>query len=404
MELELQRFGKIETAQGLADAMLCIDADRPNEIMVHWWGVGIEPRALLADGRWDGDRLQLAPRLLYTTGKDGALYLPRNLPQEQAEALRTARATLLNSGKTLEGEWTGPSGEKGRLTFSDFGGETDVGPIEAQQCDSWEAFKTWVNRIRVEKDAVMFRGHGSNAFQLRTTLHRVGRHRLERYCSEELRMFSAHAEAVLDTRLNLNDGADYATLLGLAQHHGLPTPLLDWTASPYIAAFFAFSDALDNEANRPKATHVRIYALTRQFATITSSALITVPATLPYLASLAISARLNPRLYAQQGQFLVTNISNLERFIKFSEHQSNEEFLLAADVPISFAPQALGDLTFMGLTAATMFPGLDGVGRMMRHAMVSKKQLFPFAGSPASGNEMPSQEGVSQIREAGSTS
>ncbi len=404
MELELQRFGKIETAQGLAEAMLCIDADRPNEIMVHWWGVGIEPKALLADGRWDGDRLQLVPRLLYTTGNNGALYLPPNLPPEQYEALRTVRATLLNTGKTLEGEWTGLNGEKGRLTFTDFGGETNVGPVKAQQCDSWEAFKTWVNRIRADKDVVMFRGHGSNAFQLRTTLHRVGRHRLERYCSEELRMFSAHAEAVLETRLNLSDGADYATLLGLAQHHGLPTPLLDWTSSPYIAAFFAFSDALENEANRPKARHVRIYALTRRFATITSPPVITVPATLPYLASLAISARLNPRLYAQQGQFLVTNIANLERFIKFYEHERNEEFLLAADVPISCAPDALGDLAFMGLTAATMFPGLDGVGRMIRHSMVSKKQLFPFADSQAHGNEIPSQERVSQASEAESSS
>lgn len=402
--MELQRFGKIETAQGLADAMLCIDADRPNEIMVHWWGAGIEPKALLADGQWDGDRLQLVPRLLYTTGNNGALYLPPNLTPEQVEALRSARATLFKTGKTLDGEWTGLNGERGHLTFDDFGGAADVGPIEAQQCDSWEAFKTWVNRIRAEKDVVMFRGHGSNAFQLRTTLHRVGRHRLERYCSEELRMFSAHAEAVLETRLNLNDGADYATLLGLAQHHGLPTPLLDWTSSPYIAAFFAFSDALENEANRPKATHVRIYALTRRFATITSPPVITVPATLPYLASLAISARLNPRLYAQQGQFLVTNIANLERFIKFSEHERNEEFLLAADVPIPCASDALGDLAFMGLTAATMFPGLDGVGRMIRHGMVSKKQIFPFAGSPASGNEIPSQEGSSQASEAGPTS
>ena len=401
--MELQRFGKIETAQGLADAMLCIDADQPNEIMVHWWGVGIEPKALLAEGRWDGDRLQLVPKLLYTTGNNGALYLSPNLPHEQVEALQNARATLLKKGKTLDGEWTGLNGEKGRLIFDDFGGATDVGPVEAQQCDSWEAFKTWVNRIRSEKDVVMFRGHGSSSFQLRTTLHRVGRHRLERYCWEELRMFSAHAEAVLETRLNLNDAADYATLLGLAQHHGLPTPLLDWTASPYIAAFFAFSDALENETNRPQATHVRIYALTGSFAAITSPPMVTVPATRPYLASLSISARLNPRLYAQQGRFLVTNIADLERFIRFYEQDRGMEFLLAADVPIEFAADALGDLAFMGLTAATMFPGLDGVGQMMRHGMVSKKQLFPFTGSPAGGNEMPSQGGASQASEADST-
>ena len=368
MTMPLQQFGKLETEEGQRNLMLCIDVDRPTEFMLHWWGEGFLGKALLADAREEGDTIELTPRWVYRVDDKGTLQLPRVRTADEERAVKGLRAKLKKVGSVLDGEWTMPDGKKGRITLQP--PEPNAPDIlKATDCETWDDFKDWANSARVNQRGDWYRGQGCNSFRLTTTLHRLGRTRLERYCADELRQFAVRAEAVLKMRFDMNNPHDYAVVIGLAQHHGLPTPMTDWTASPYIAAFFAFSDAFEARGNRPDSTHVRIFSLSEAFIARSSPSSVVVSHVQPYSCSLTIAPIHNERLYAQQGRFLVTNLADLESYIHFGEKLSQATILRAADVPIACAADALEDLEFMGLTAAAMFPGLDGVARMIKHQM-----------------------------------
>lgn len=362
--------------------MLFRDGDLPNEAMVHWWGTSEPPAALLAKQSELADgAIELIPTAFFRIDDGGGL-IRAQLSEDDYKQAQSIRATLYKTGEAFDGEWQDGAGRRGQIHFNPV---PETEELTAIKCETWSDFKAWASSIRRDKDVAAFRGHGSNKFRLRTTLQRAGRHRLERYCNETLPEFCRHAEAALGTRFKLEDGDDFATLMGLAQHHGLPTPLLDWTESPYIAAFFAFSDALEWRESR-EAEYVRIYGLTKTFVDSLYRRVVKIPYFSPYIASLQIGPLNNPRMYAQQGFFLVTNVANVEHWILEMGKHENSEYLVAADIPVSCASEALEDLRYMGLTAATMFPGLDGVGRMMKHVMSIRGDDHPRAGKPSTSN------------------
>jgi hypothetical protein len=89
-----QQFGQVETAQGVAEAMLCIDSDRPLEFMLHCYGTGISPVAALLEATKTGDRLELKPKLIYRVDQGEGLFLPPALSEEELKWRGHARAFL----------------------------------------------------------------------------------------------------------------------------------------------------------------------------------------------------------------------------------------------------------------------------------------------------------------------
>lgn len=117
--------------------------------------------------------------------------------------------------------------------------------ISLTDVKSWDDFKKFV--LTLEPYRFAFRGHENSTWRLRTSFHRTGRASLIKFAEQDVPALHRHLSGLTTHRFDLSNPFDYAAHLSLAQHHGYPTPILDWTQSPFVAAYFAFKDLRRNK-------------------------------------------------------------------------------------------------------------------------------------------------------------
>jgi hypothetical protein len=116
--------------------------------------------------------------------------------------------------------------------------------------DSWQAD---IGRFRSQ---FVYKGLSDARYDLTTTLMRLGGNYadVERHL---LRNFMKYAQR------DVSLGTSLWNWLALAQHHGLPTRLLDWTYSPFVALHFATSNLTNPEGESVvwAVDHIRAHRL-----------------------------------------------------------------------------------------------------------------------------------------------
>jgi hypothetical protein len=192
-----------------------------------------------------------------------------------------------------------------------------------------------------------------------------------------MRIFRRKAHIHLQDRSALDDDL---RCLALMQHHGAATRLLDFTKSPFVAAFFALESARDA---------VSVFALnTPALWTRTPAfdATLTRERIDPRLAgnfdryfarnSLPVvwfgePSQMDQRLAAQSGLFVVPGVLNASLDHILHGYGQPGELLQQLILAPGMREEAMHALYRMNVTYATLFPDLDGLARSLHYELES---------------------------------
>lgn len=341
-------------------------------------------------------------RIFFADGSPGAtceVLLPKNQNAAKIEGVAlywmpSGQATMVSTDqiRSAHPEMKFPDranlslslkGDELHVSWSTNIGTSGVGVANRSQADlpsalhadqfTWEEFKRFA--LEHTPGTFIFRGQ-PKPYRLRTAFHRTYRKDLIRYVAEDIPL--AHRQLTARTKhvFDLHNPWDRGAFWNLLQHHGYPTPLLDWSYSPFVAAFFAYRR---RSASSERGERVRIYAFNKQEWTRSFNQLDNVNFAQLHFSTLEALAIENPRAIPQQALSTLTNVDDVETYIQSRETERQAQFLHAIDLLADDRPHVMAELSLMGITAGSLFPGLDGaceelMGRMF-HQQVAPLRL-----------------------------
>ena len=269
--------------------------------------------------------------------------------------------------------------------------------MESQK-GNWQEFEAWLQELRERnyKRGLLFRGQADSEWRLETTLERSGHATMpvadyyelivgavgpdvSTFSSMQAPTFNENLWNELRDTHGLSDYArqkgtvfDQATFPGgehfeyvaYLRHHGFPSPLLDWSRSPYVAAFFAFRDSDPKKKIQKRSIFVYCDRPEGVYGGTIGEPMI----------QLLFGHTRTPRRHFFQQSFYTVCESRIDGKWQFDSHQKvfdnprpKQDFLGKFDIPSTEREKVMGLLDQYNLNAYSLFESEESLLETLWH-------------------------------------
>jgi hypothetical protein len=225
---------------------------------------------------------------------------------------------------------------------------------------------------------LLFRGQSSNCWPLKTTIERYSsrQYSLKDYWNIMKRIkpsVQSHIGRAWDFKDEYTEqedprqpqGYDFMVYL---RHQGFPSPLLDWTRSPYVAAFFAFQSIPTDEKDK-----VAIYSFIEYYEGLKIGSIgeATIIGCEPYVTT-------HQRHFSQQSEYTYCwkSVNGKKVYCGHEEalqrNDPRQDVLKKFVIPVSERTKFLEKLSLMNITAYSLFRNEESLLASLAYQEIEK--------------------------------